>query len=386
MTSMYCKCSFPWFKSLKRSRHVLLFFGVIMTSPCVAVDNGFFQSSILTHSYPRKITEIAWSHEKTKIAIRARDTYIWDVVNDVQAWRYRDTPPDNIRGLAFSPDDRFVIIPAKLTGNINKPETFATQSALTYISSADPANIYHISDHELSHVFPYTSNFSLADDGSVLALILGTDSGFITLCDPNSRSIIGHVGQLINRYNKTVNPLKIAIDSRRNLLSAAYANGEVQIWDYKQNRKILGFNPSQTGVEAITYNPISGELITGSDGVITGAMLESNGRLAEGKLHDDPDSFVRAWNPVTGVLARKYIGTQHGVSSIAVSPNGRYVAAIEGGPLPGVRLLLWDAQTGALLTTVEYGRKDGDYPAKFSPDGRYLAVGIEHVLYVYEIK
>ncbi len=357
-----------------------------MTVACAIDNNAFLQSGILTRSYPRKITEIAWSHDQTRIAVRARDAYIWDISNDTETWRHSDTPPDNIRGLAFSPDDRFVIIPSKLIGNINKPETFTTQPALTYISSSDSANIRQVADHEFPNFFPYNSNFSLADDGSVLASILGSDSGFITLYEPNSGSTVGHVGQLVNRYNKTVNPLKIAVDSRRNLVSVAYASGEVQTWDYKQNKKMLGFNPSQTGVEALVYNSLSGELITGSDGTITGSMLQSNGQLASGSLHDDPDSFVRAWNPLTGKLVRKYTGTRYGISSITISPDGRYIAAIEGGPLPGVRLLLWDAQSGALLTTTEYGRKDGDYPAKFSPDGRRLAVGIEHVLYVYDIK
>lgn len=59
-----------------------------------------------------------------------------------------------------------------------------------------------------------------------------------------------------------------------------------------------------------------------------------------------------------------------GVTSVAISPDGRWVAA---GSLDMV-VRIWDAQTGNLVERLR-GHKDSVYSVAFSPDGRGLVSG-----------
>jgi glucose repression regulatory protein TUP1 len=64
---------------------------------------------------------------------------------------------------------------------------------------------------------------------------------------------------------------------------------------------------------------------------------------------------------------------EDGVTTVAMSPNGRFVAA--GSLDKSVRI--WDTQSGVLVerTEGEQGHKDSVYSVAFSPDGVYLVSG-----------
>jgi glucose repression regulatory protein TUP1 len=59
-----------------------------------------------------------------------------------------------------------------------------------------------------------------------------------------------------------------------------------------------------------------------------------------------------------------------GVTSVALSPDGRYVAA---GSLDKI-VRVWDVQTGHLLERLE-GHKDSVYSVAFMPDGKTIVSG-----------
>jgi len=59
-----------------------------------------------------------------------------------------------------------------------------------------------------------------------------------------------------------------------------------------------------------------------------------------------------------------------GVTSVAISPDGRLVAA---GSLDNV-VRIWDAQTGNLIERLK-GHKDSVYSVAFTPDGKGLVSG-----------
>ena len=82
---------------------------------------------------------------------------------------------------------------------------------------------------------------------------------------------------------------------------------------------------------------------------------------------------------------RNYSGTKYSICSISVSPDGRYVAATEGGSRVGMRLDLWDAVTGELLKTVEFSTYNGLSQVRFSPDGRQLALANDNEIRIYNL-
>jgi glucose repression regulatory protein TUP1 len=69
-------------------------------------------------------------------------------------------------------------------------------------------------------------------------------------------------------------------------------------------------------------------------------------------------------------LGNDEIGPKEGVTSVAISPDGRVVAA---GSLDCV-VRLWDAHTGKFLDSFK-GHDDSVYSVAFSPDGKTLASG-----------
>ena len=75
------------------------------------------------------------------------------------------------------------------------------------------------------------------------------------------------------------------------------------------------------------------------------------------------------------------MGPKDGVTSVAISPDGRMIAA---GSLDRI-VRLWDAQTGYFLERYE-GHTDSVYSVAFSPDGRSLASGsLDKTLKIWDL-
>jgi WD40 repeat protein len=361
---------------------------LLATTKVFAAENSdMLEHEVIHRSFSQTISAIAWSPDQTKIAVRGQgEFYLWDVVNDEQVWKTKGVIAGN-RGLAFTTDGRFIIIPSVTNGEANfHPENYSKQTTLTFVSVQDGSKVKTLKDTETwKDGLPLNKDFALASDGSVIASILGNASGWVTLYNPGTGNIVGHVGRMINSRGKPYYSDLIALDSRNKVVAISDPVAEVQIWDYEKNKKLSDFRASKTGIDALAFNPVSGELITGGDGVIMGAIVTEDGHIGPGGIQDERGTFVRAWNPWTGDLIRIYRGARYGVSSVAVSPDGRYVAATSGGPRVGVSLLLWQADNGALLKTIDYGSQDGRCPVNFSPDGKLLATAIDDKLSIYEV-
>jgi WD40 repeat protein len=78
------------------------------------------------------------------------------------------------------------------------------------------------------------------------------------------------------------------------------------------------------------------------------------------------DRGVKLWDVRTGQLIRTFEGST--VGHLAISPDGRHVAATSGNLLK-----LWDRDTGRLLRTLEH--EDTVHAVAFSPDGRRVLSG-----------
>ena len=75
------------------------------------------------------------------------------------------------------------------------------------------------------------------------------------------------------------------------------------------------------------------------------------------------------------------LSIEDGVTTVAISPDGKYVAA---GSLDRV-VRVWDAQTGYLVERLE-GHKDSVYSVAFSPNGMDLLSGsLDKTIKVWEL-
>jgi len=79
---------------------------------------------------------------------------------------------------------------------------------------------------------------------------------------------------------------------------------------------------------------------------------------------------VKLWEAATGRLLRSLQGHKDWISSVAISPDGRWLAS--GSDDHTVKL--WEAATGRLLRSLE-GHEGTVWSVATSPDGRWLASG-----------
>jgi WD40 repeat protein len=146
---------------------------------------------------------------------------------------------------------------------------------------------------------------------------------------------------------------------------------QVTIWDPKTGQPILTLSGEHSGpVTAIDFSPDGKRLASASTGL-------DYLRLAKGDLNGlkAPKGEVLLWDAETG----KQLARLPGCSSVAFSPDGKYLAAAGYDS----KVLLWDAVTGKPEFT--FDGPIGKSAIAFSPDGsRLAAAGEDHAVKVWD--
>jgi WD40 repeat protein len=141
-------------------------------------------------------------------------------------------------------------------------------------------------------------------------------------------------------------------------------------WHYVErlcNAERLTLDLGKSSVNALAFSPDGTWVVLSRGAVIIGASAAS---------HDRETTTVEVWDVRSGQRRKTLPGAKGIVFDIAVSPDGKKVAA---GCSAGTALV-WDVETGQTVWARSYRNPETDYWAcamsvAFSPDGKSLAAG-----------
>ena len=186
--------------------------------------------------------------------------------------------------------------------------------------------------------------------------------------------------------------------------SASDINGSLDIWEASSGRQLRGLTLTDLRPESVAFHPngtmvaVAGQsnhapirivnldrgeevLTVGRGAWVRCIAFAPDGRsLVAGDFHQP----VRLWEMATGEeIFSLDTDTQTIVNAVAVSPDGRFIAAAgdaswhESGQRSASIIQLWDLATGEKIHSFQ-GHESATYSLAFSPDGSRLASGLRN--------
>lgn len=114
-------------------------------------------------------------------------------------------------------------------------------------------------------------------------------------------------------------------------------------------------------------------LPTGHAGKINSVAFSHDGQYV---VTGSADKTVKLWHTKTGYLIRSFIGHEHAVQGVGMSPDGKYIYSVSSRSHgPKAKLIVWDAVTGKVVWAFLDDNFDNSKSLSVSPDGKYVLVG-----------
>jgi WD40 repeat protein len=395
---------------------------MMLTSNALAEDNALGHE-IRTVSFPQSVGDMVWSPDQTHLAVidssgyfmgqRSGHLYLYDSVKDEAPKDMKAYLGDNIY---FDQTGKFIIgtaFPPRDPSNTDRYQEIASRNGLAFalvpVDGGAPAR--YVKDEKIDdfpHDAPKNSRFkgrlyrfnrmiALSSDGATLASSLGGD--VIALYDAKTLGLEKNLGLL--KYPLPFHPDDtvsfrtnyIAVDSKQKFVVAAN-NTHILTWDVGENKEVKLFSPYENGsITAFAFSPATESVITGTAGfgpddvkILQSMHVREYQGVPVTEHKFDADTVVRAWDLRTGEQTMTYKTPGSGdVDSLAVSIDGKYLAATRGGHLVDAYVILWDAASGQLLASMNYGKGHLMHGVAFSPDSKKLAYAIDNTMRIVEI-
>ena len=197
---------------------------------------------------------------------------------------------------------------------------------------------------------------------------------------PDGKSLACGIGKEVRLYDlKNESPRRVVTSQDADVTSVAFSPDGAAIvsGSHDQTVKRTEVASGKTEWQAPGYfeqvNSVA--LSQGGSLLVTGSSDQrfARGRLTAGAKQIGPGA-VRVWDMRTGRLLRQLGDSAEQVMAVAISADGRQVAAGGGAASGAGSVRMWDATNGALLWSASDHAKEV-LAIAFAPDGQSLATG-----------
>lgn len=296
-----------------------------------------------------QVTCLAFSPISTTLAVGADDSRVrlWDVASR-RTTIHHTGHSFGIDSIAFSPDGT----------------SLATGSGDGTVQITNIPQVVEATS-ESGHSEWFTHLAVSPADGATLAVAFGEMSteamtGELVLWDVakrEARFLSGGKGGPVESVAFSPDGQLLAASQ----LKRASSSSVVILWDVASSNKLQALEGHSGSVYALAFSPDGKTLASGDWGRIEGGLPRA----------EDGVPAVRLWDVPTGKPRKSLSTARFGASSIAFSPDGKFLA-IGGGDWGDGEIKLWDTDRDVgPVTLARTSRCISD--AAFSPDGRLLA-------------
>jgi WD40 repeat protein/tRNA A-37 threonylcarbamoyl transferase component Bud32 len=329
-------------------------------------ENPSGQDTVIA-GHPENVIAVALGPGDNLASAGADGIKAWTLGNAKERWTVR---PVQVRGLAYSPDGRFI-------ASAHDDKTVKVWDA------ASGKEVRTLTDHT-SAVRPV----AFSSDGKQLAA--GALNGKVCVWDTTNWNLLATL-QLRGWL------LSVAFSPDGKYLAAAAIwlgspSAEVKVWDLATQQLLFFLPRLHTGnVNSVAYSPDGTQIATaghdgtvrfwdaqtgqsnfvlrGSGGPIRGLTFRHDGkRLAAPGGEGDKPGGVTIWDLTPREEFRSFSGGQGHVSGVAFSPDGERVASTSIGETVRV----WDPLTGRVSLQLP-GHQGGAEGVEFSADRQRIA-------------
>jgi WD40 repeat protein len=299
----------------------------------------------------------AASEKPNATGLRADNLVVWDAFSGKELLKVSDTG----RSLVFNPDGKriatsrcvFVKVGTALAGPFTEGMRILDADAgreLVRFAPFAPGGLHTFTNWDDCHL-TYSPN------GKWLASARGKEIKIWDATDAKElRTLQGH--------ERPVTRLFFSADGKR--LVSASRDETVRIWDPQRADALVVYRGHVGAVAGVCFQP-------------DGKAIASTGE----------DHTVRIWSATAEQGPRDIPGTGALNESVAVSPDGHYVACVppRGPSAPSERLVLVDALDGRQVRVLRACPDMPDIHASlvFSSDGRLLASALEKDVQIWDV-
>jgi WD40 repeat protein len=284
---------------------------------------------------------------------------LWSVTSHVEVATL-STEAGYVGPITFSPDGRFLAVVMFMKG-IKILDTSNWEES----DRVDP----DVFPGERNHGFPDIASIAYSPDAQTLAITRGPDDDIMLLDMQSKKQRRSFKG---GRYGNE----GVAFSPDGTKLAAAGGDGKFRVWDVSTGKEIGAFVGSPGEVRVVAFSP-------------DGRYLIGDGLWTAQEANSSPDPLgprfrIKVWDLETMKETRMgFFRRWEKAAAIAMSPNGKLLAAFGGGAhlfdsagskdFPG-RINLWDFDSGKELLDFEPSNA-GISVGGFSADGKMLISG-----------